>query len=106
MILDQKLYEDGDETILQNRIDCQDAIDMAREVTARGGRTKNMVPLGFIPPEYWQFDPWLLEAKRAQRGGDMGEYTRLVKKFFALNPAFAVGKDHQKRYWQGGVSSA
>lgn len=106
MILNQRLYEEDGKTILQNRIDCQDAIDMARETTASGGRGKNIIPMGFIPPEFWLFDPWLLEAKKAQRGGDMGEYTRLVKKFFEVHPRFAVGREHQKRYWSGGVSSA
>lgn len=106
MILKQKLYEEDDKTILQNCIDCRDAIDMARETTASGGRGRNMIPLGFIPPEYWLFDPWLMEARRAQLGGDMGEYTRLVKKFFELYPAFAVGREHQRRYWRGGASNA
>ena len=106
VILNQKLYEEDGKTVLENRIDCQAAIDMAREVTASGGRGKNIVPLGFIPPEMWLFNPWLVEARKAQKGGDMGEFTRLVKKFFELHPAFAVGKEHQKRYWQGGVSGA
>ena len=104
MILKQKLYEEDGVTVLRNTIDCKDAAEMARDVTREGGRGKNIIPLGFIPPEYWQFDPWLVAARRAQQEGDMAEYTRLVKKFFELNPAFAVHRDHTRRIWSGGVA--
>jgi hypothetical protein len=105
MILKQKLYEEDGVTVLRNTIDCKDAADMARDVTQEGGRGKNMIPLGFIPPEYWMFDPWLIAALRAQREGDRAEYMRLVKKFFEVHPTFAVHKDHTRRVWSGGVTN-
>ena len=103
MILEQKLHEEDGKTILTNRIDCTEAIDMAKQVSDEGGRGKNIIPLGFIPPEMWQCDPWLIEAKKAQQGGDKAAFIRLVKKFFELHPAFAVKSDHGQKYWKGGL---
>ena len=105
MILKQKLYEEDGATVLRNTIDCKDAAEMARDVTQEGGRGKNIIPLGFIPPEFWMFDPWLLAARKAQREGDNAAYMRLVKKFFEVHPAFAVHKDHTRRVWNGGISN-
>jgi hypothetical protein len=103
MIVRQKIYEEDGRTILRNTFDCSEAIDMAKQVSDTGGRGKNIIPLGFIPPEYWQFDPWLIEAKKAQQGGDKAAFIRLVKKFFELHPAFAVKSDHGQKYWKGGL---
>lgn len=104
MILKQKIYEEDGKTILRNTFDCSEAIDMAKQVSDEGGRGKNIIPLGFIPPEYWQFDPWLIEARKAQCAGDKAEFLRFVKKFFELHPAFAVKRDHARRYWGGGIT--
>lgn len=100
MILSQKLVEDGDRTILKNTIDVQDALDLARDARETGARGKNLVPLGFIPPEYWLFDPWLIEARRAQKAGDKKEFTKNVQKFFQVHPAFSV-HGREKKYWNG-----
>ena len=105
MIINQKLYEKDGKTVLRNTIDCQQAIDMAKDATQTGERGKTLIPLGYIPPEYWMFDPWLVQAKKASAGGDKQEYQRMVKKFFEVHPAFAVHRDHTRRYWNG-VSSA
>ena len=106
MIVKQKIYEEDGKTILRNTFDCSEAIDVAKRVSSEGGRGKNIIPLGFIPPEYWQFDPWLIEARKAEQGGDKAEFIRLVRKFFELFPAFAVTRDHARRYWMGGVCRA
>lgn len=105
MILEQKLHEENGKTILTNRIDCTEAIETAKRVSDEGGRGKNIIPLGYIPPEMWIFDPWLIEARKAQSAGDKAEFIRLVKKFFSVHPAFAVHRDHTRRVWQGGVTS-
>lgn len=104
MILEQKLHEEDGKTILTNRIDCMEAIETAKRVSDEGGRGKNIIPLGYIPPEMWMFDPWLIEARKAQSAGDKAEFIRLVKKFFSMHPVFAVHRDHTRRFWQGGVT--
>ena len=88
------------------RFDCTQAIEAAKQLSDEGGRGKNIVPLGFIPPEMWLCNPWLMEAKKAQCAGDKAEFLRLVKKFFELFPAFAITRDHARRYWNGGVCRA
>ena len=105
MIVKQKIYEEDGKTILRNTIDCKDAIDMAKRVSDEGGRGKNIIPLGYIPPEMWLFNPWLIEARKAQIAGDKAEFIRLLKKFFEVHPAFAVKHDHARKYWGGGVTS-
>ena len=104
MILKQKLYEEDGKTILRNTIDCKDAVDTAKRGSDEGGRGKHIIPLGFIPPEMWAFNPWLIEARKAQCAGDQAEFLRLLRKFFALHPAFAVKQDHARRYWGGGIT--
>ena len=104
MILSQELTEEDGKTVLENTIDTKDALDMARQVRDTGGRGRNIVPLGFIPPEMWLYDPWLVEARRAQRAGDGAGFTKLVKKFFSVHPAFSVDTGKHK-YWKGGVES-
>ena len=105
MILKQKIYEEDGKTILRNTFDCSEAIDMAKQVSDEGGRGKNIIPLGYIPPEMWLSNPWLIEARKAEQGGDKAEFIRLLRKFFELFPAFAVKQDHTRRYWGGGVTS-
>lgn len=105
VILEQKLHEEDGKTILTNRIDCMEAIETAKRVSDEGGRGKNIIPLGYIPPEMWMFDPWLIEARKAQSAGDKAAFIRLVKKFFSMHPVFAVHRDHTRRVWQGGVTS-
>ena len=104
MILKQKIYEEDGKTILRNTFDCSEAIETAKQVSDEGGRGKNIIPLGFIPPEMWLSNPWLIEARKAEQGGDKAEFIRLVRKFFALHPAFAVKQDHARRYWGGGIT--
>lgn len=101
MIVDQKLFERDGKTVLRNTIDCGAAIERAREVTQDGGRAKNLIPMGYIPPEMWLFDPWLIEATKAQRAGDKAEFNRLLMKFFEVHPKFAVGRDRMRKYVNG-----
>lgn len=100
MIQKQELYETDDGKVrIRNTIDISQAIAMAKDVSEHRARGKNMVPLGYIPPEYWSFDPWLLEAKRARAAGDKHEYQKYVMKFFRLHPEFAVIQS--AKYWSG-----
>lgn len=100
MILHQALHEEDGKTILENTIDTKDALDLARETRDTGGRGKNLIPLGFIPPEFWLFDPWLIEAGKAQQAGDQQEFSRLVQKFFEVHPAFSA-RGGTRKYWSG-----
>lgn len=80
-------------TRLRLTYDVGTAQSIAHDVSdAGGGRSENgeMMCMGYIPPEMWGFDPWLIQARKAQRAGDMGEYTKMVKKFFEIHPQFAV----------------
>ena len=96
MLLDQKLKYNPDGTvILRSTYDVGLAADIAKEVSdaggGRGGNKNHEVRvMGYIPPELFTYNPWLIEAKRAQKGGDLGEYTRLMRKFFELFPQYAV----------------
>lgn len=98
------LQDDKGTVVLKNTVDCRAALELAQEANKSGGGrigsgSGEMVMLGHIPPELWLCDPWLREARKAQRKGDKGEYTRLVKKFFELRPAFAIHTP--KRVWSG-----
>ena len=95
-VLDRKVIRENDDrgtTRLRLTYDVGTAMDVAKEVSENGGgRSKNgeMMAMGYIPPEMWGFDPWLIEARKAQRAGDMGEFTKNLKKFFEIHPQFAV----------------
>jgi hypothetical protein len=99
VIINQKFTEEDGKVRIRNTIDVSQAIGMARDVSESRARGKNMVPLGYIPPEYWNFDPWLLEAKRARSAGDSHEYQKYVMKFFRVHPEFAVIQS--AKYWSG-----
>ena len=100
VITHQEFVEgEGGKIKVRNTIDVSEAIAKAKEEAETGGRGKNIVPLGFIPPEYWNFDPWLMEARKAQAAGDKFEYQKYVRKFFSTHPQFAVL--HSAKYWSG-----
>lgn len=99
MILSQEMREEDGKTILRSKIDVSEAIAKAKEYTDTQARGRNITPLGFIPEEMWNFDPWLMEAKRARACGDVHEYNKYVLKFFRLNPEYAVWRG--RKYWSG-----
>lgn len=102
MILQQKLRQEGDKLILTNKIDCKAALDLVSDANKSGGqRGKTMRCIGHIPPEYWMFDPWLLQAKKAMQAGDKYEYMKMINKFFSIHPAFKI--EYSARYFAGGV---
>lgn len=81
------------EIAVRNTFDCSAAIELAKEASDRGGRcptSDTVVPLGYIPPEMWQFNPWLVEANKARCYGDMITYQVNIMKFFKLFPQFSV----------------
>ena len=94
-LLDKKTGKIG----LRNTIDCSAAIEMAREANERGGRGTNeaVMPMGFIPSEMWNYNPWLMTANKARWEGDMATYQLNLMKFFKLFPQFAVF--HPKKYF-------
>lgn len=98
MILDRKMYIENDERKTMHLLTTYDigmAKDLARELNENGGGrvgsgSGEMRVMGYIPPEMWNYDPWLLLAKRARNAGDMGEYTKMVQKFFEVHREFKV----------------
>lgn len=104
MLIDQKLKIDGDKVTLRNTVDVSAEIRAAQAMTERGGgrfgdKNSECVMMGYIPPVMWQLDPWLIDAQRAKYEGDKKRYHDRIKKFFQLNPAFAVVTP--KKYVQG-----
>ena len=81
MLIDQKLKIDGDKVTLRNTVDVSAEIRAAQAMTERGGgrfgdKNSECVMMGYIPP-----------------------VMSCIKKFFQLNPAFAVVTP--KKYVQG-----
>ena len=111
MLISQYMSVDNDKkgTVhLYNTFDTGLAQRLAKEASeaggGRGGEGSGEVRLmGYIPPEMWMCDPWLIMAKRARRAGDMGEYTKYVRKFFEVHREFQVITP--KKYWNGSSSS-
>lgn len=97
MLVDQKIFMDEKKRIhVINKFDHSVAAEVARMTEQNGGGRgklgKNGVEfqvMGYIPPELWVYDPWLMEARKAQRAGDMGEYTKYIKKFFEVHREYA-----------------
>lgn len=108
MLVDQEIVHDHDakRTVhVYNKFDHSVAAEVARLTEAEGGgRGKTSEGcsyqlLGYIPPEMWNYDPWLVTARRALASGDRGEYTRMIQKFFEVHGSFKV---HMRRkYWNG-----
>ena len=99
---DLSIDKDGDKVTLKNTFDIGTAKRLANEVTANGGeRNDSFYCMGYIPPEMWLSDPWLIAASKAQYLGDTQEYAYMLKKFFEVHPALRV-RNRQKYY--GGVS--
>lgn len=111
MILDQKLYisnDDAHRARMLTTYDISMARDLARELSENGGGrvgsgSGEMRVMGYIPPEMWGYDPWLIAAKRARNAGDMGEYTKQVRKFFDVHKQFQVITP--RKYWNGSSST-
>ena len=112
MLTDQKLTVLNDNKctmILRNTYDCSVAQKLAHEATQWGGGRFGTgsglcIALGHIPPEMWNCDPWLIAAENARRAGDLGEYTKNVKKFFELYPAFAISTPAKYVHGTGGLA--
>ncbi len=105
MITNQRLYKDGDKIVLRNTVNVSNEIDAARKANEAdnggwfGDKNERMQLMGYIPPEFWMFDPWLITAKRAQKEGDMRTYMKCMKKFFEVHSAFKV--NHKRTVWRG-----
>lgn len=95
MLVDQKMFMDDKNNVhLINKFDHSVAAEIARMTESEGGGRGKIGHveyhvMGYVPPEMYNYDPWLIEATKAQRAGDTGEYTRLMKKFFEVHREFA-----------------
>lgn len=99
-------HNDGKGTLtLRNTFDFSAAVDAARETNELnpggifGDKNSQARVMGYIPEEMWNYDPWLVQAKRARNRGDKGEYTLMLNKFFELHPVFKVAK--KTTMWRG-----
>ena len=85
------LNDEKQTVIMRSTYDVGMAADVVKEVTdAGGGRSKNgeMRYMGSIPPEEFQYNPWLIQAQRAQAAGDKAEYVKMIQKYFELFPQY------------------
>ena len=106
MIVKQELQTDEKGNVrLRNYCSAQHALDMARmsrelnESGRFGDKNGECRVVGYIPEEMFNFNPWLMEARRALRHGDQGKHDYYMMKFFELFPAFAGNK--KTKYWRG-----
>ena len=101
MITKREWQFDRDGTIhMRNTVDVSEAIEQAKTYNEMGmGNGKNGYMMGVIPEEFFSFDPWLKEARRYKREGDMGKYTEYMLRFFRVHSALAV--NHRKAQWNG-----
>ena len=105
MITNQGLDKDEGTVVLRNTVNVSNEIDAARKANEAdnggwfGDKNERMQLMGYIPPEFWMFDPWLITAKRAQKEGDMRTYMKCMKKFFEVHSAFKV--NHKRTVWRG-----
>lgn len=101
MITKREWQKDPDGTVhLRNTVDVSNAIEQAKMYDELGaGNGKYGYMMGVIPEELYMFDPWLQEAKRYKREGNMAQYTNYLLKFFSINRAFAV--NYKKCMWHG-----
>lgn len=91
MISKQHIHFDDDGTIgIHNVGDASHAIEETRRMNETDSwKGPDGYILGNIPAEYFQFDPWLIEAKKARKAGDYGKYTDYMLRFFRVHSAFA-----------------
>ena len=80
MITKQEVDIDGDKIRLRNTFDIAAAKEAAHEATQEGDSRKATYKcMGYIPPEMWQYDPWLIQARKAQIAGDFLMCTKLLE---------------------------
>jgi hypothetical protein len=88
------------DVVLQNTFDIGAAKSLTKDMIADGGeRCDSMRCMGYIPPEMWYYDPWLLQAKKAKAHGDSHEYVKMIKKFFEIHTALRMS--YEKKYFNG-----
>lgn len=104
MIVKQEMTVNSErKIILRNTVDCSAASELAAERSKgdQGRISKDMYCIGHIPPEMWNFNPWLIAAKRAKWEGDMGKYHKNLMKFFDLFSSFKILRS-PTNFWFGG----
>ena len=102
MIINQDMDVDlatGD-VKLRNTFDISMAKSLAKDVSNEGGEHhKDMHCMGYIPPEMWRYDPWLIEARKAQLAHDDYEFQKYLRKFFDIHTALKV--HNKQKYFRG-----
>lgn len=106
MIVQQHIQSDEKGNVrLTNICDASSALQaarIAREINESGrfgDKNSECKLLGYIPEEMFNFNPWLLSAKKALREGDTGKHDYYMMKFFELFPAFCGNR--KTKYWRG-----
>lgn len=91
MISKQHIHFGDDGTIgIRNVGDASHALEETRRMNETDEwKGPDGYILGNIPAEYFQFDPWLIEAKKARQAGDYGKYTDYMLRFFRVHQSFA-----------------
>lgn len=101
-VLNKELIVDHNEKTVKLRttFDTGTAADLAREGSEAPQHRKSndgIRCMGYIPPELWGYDPWLIQARKARNAGDKGEFTKMMIKFFEVHPQYKVL--FQKKYF-------
>lgn len=102
MITGQELYVDehSGDVRLRNHFDIGMAKSLVKEANMEGGdRNETMHCMGHIPPEMWQYDPWLIQARKAQMAHDDYEYQKNLRKFFEVHTSLAI--INKQKYFNG-----
>lgn len=85
---------------VKNTFDIGAAKSLTKDMIANGGeKTESIQCMGYIPPEMWHYDPWLIQANKAKYAGDTHEYTKMLKKFFEVHTAFKM--NYGRKYFNG-----
>lgn len=85
---------------LRNHFDISTAKDLVKEANMEGGdRNESMHCMGHIPPEMWQYDPWLMAARKAQMEHDDYEFQKQIRKFFEVHTSLKI--INKQKYFNG-----
>jgi len=79
-----------------------EAVKMTNEMNP-GGRVKDkeadFMVMGHIPPEFWNWNIYLVASKEASMKGDPASAQEYLIKFFEQYPMFKIQRT--QKYWRG-----
>ena len=64
-----------------------------------GDKNSEFVVQGYIPPEFWNWNIYLIASREASMKGDPASAQEYLIKFFENYPQFRV--QYKKKYWAG-----